>query len=235
MKANNIICQNISLQTCVEIQECFLLPDRPIPIYSPFENTSSSDQYFKLAIIGEIGSLLNLYCKQQRKYKTYQLQIINEAADIFIYFLIMILRYQDNKKTILEFENKWHDYKLMTMSEEEFNSIISKLIEQIMGMDARNYHNLAVGIFDKVVYVGQYASNSSWTKIIDSFHDTMLLKHLDNNNYATNFLYKGHGYVNLPKLLNIIKAEIASGKIVIEPKFFSNFENLVNQYLQQNG
>lgn len=73
----NLSCQNITFKTCFKIQECFRVPGNSIPIYSPFEKVGNWDRYFQLAIVGEIGSLLNLYCKQLRKYKQYQQQILN--------------------------------------------------------------------------------------------------------------------------------------------------------------
>lgn len=142
----------------------------------------------------------------------------------------MLMHYKENNKISLIIEDNWHNKIPFLKNETEFYSEIKLLIDQVFSFGEENYLNLTEEIFKKIVRIGQYASNNSWAVIIDTFHTTMLTKHLDPSNYAANMLYKGTGYVNLPMLLKVIQSEIRTGSIKLTPSRLNQFQKFVHNY-----
>lgn len=60
-------CNNINLGSCVEFQECFGYIKKGKTVYTPFEHVEDKDVFFQQAVVGELGTLLNYYCKTKKK------------------------------------------------------------------------------------------------------------------------------------------------------------------------
>ncbi|HLD05886.1 MAG TPA: hypothetical protein VJG90_09280 [Candidatus Nanoarchaeia archaeon] len=60
-------CEGLDLEACIEFQGIFALPSTgDLRVYSPFEYIKDPHTHFPLAIMGELGGVLNAYSKTAR-------------------------------------------------------------------------------------------------------------------------------------------------------------------------
>lgn len=195
---------DLTLRDCVEFQEVFWHEGK----YSPYEKVVKPLEYFVMATIGEIGSLINNYCKQTRSPNDYSKKIENECADIFIYLLTYILIVQKKKSLQLleSVEKNWSSPALNLKSEDLDYRLIS-LIEKVSfllkpGYEKHLTSDYFLELFEMIKSISYYLTGESWQEIINEFHLSTFETHTDFNNYTPDLMYRGSSYINFANLIS---------------------------------
>ncbi len=217
-------CKNIGLQSCVELQECFSYKIEGRTVYTPYELVDDLDIFFQQAVVGELGTLLNYYCKTKKKKAFYTLEVLDEAADIFIYFLTHVMLLNNREKLLAVIERDWDKEIKQILTDDELNKAIIRLVNNIFAFNLKTSEELVTDIFNDIVSIGCFTTGNTWQEIIDQFHLTLLNTHLDPKKYALNFRYIGSGYIDFGRLLNWIDMESKNKNLIIAPNIIKVFE-----------
>lgn len=197
----------ISLELCIDYQMCFFHKDK----FSPFELVENYKTYFPLALIGEIGSILNVYCKTFRSAKIYSPEISDECADTFIYLLIYGL-YIENETNVKVFErisDAWSTQPLTINNDYALCSLCAETIRDITTLpqlvDEKSDLPLTFErIFNNIKAVNYYVLHQDWQVTIDLFHEKSIQKFSEINSFALDYKYKGSCWLNIKKFLEFI-------------------------------
>jgi len=217
-------CKNINLQSCVELQECFGYKIKGKTVYTPYELVDDVDSFFQQAVVGELGTLLNYYCKTKKKKAFYSAEVLDEAADIFIYFLTHVMLLSNKKKLLAIIEKAWDKENKQLSSDSELNKSITELINNVFAFNLKTSEDLVLKIFNNIVLIGCFTTGNTWQEIIDQFHFVVLNNHLDPKKYALNFRYIGSGYIDFGRLLKWIEVETKNDNLNVAPNIIKIFE-----------
>jgi hypothetical protein len=216
--------KNISLRKTIDFQECFYHDGK----FSPFELAQDYKIFYPLAIIGEIGSLINNKCKSIRSQHSYAENIVNDCADIFIYLMLFGRMLEKHEKFSIfdDIESKWETPEKEIKSEKDFCKHISLLNEKIATFfteDTKLYTSDFFGsIFSIIKDISFYLTSSHWQEIINKFHISTLEEFSQINKYTPDKWYAGSCYVDFDKLVNFIE----SSEIQIPKKRILFFKRL---------
>lgn len=217
-------CKNIDFNSVVEFQRCFCYELNGKIVYTPFEHVEDVNNYFKQTIIGELGTLLNYYCKTKKKKAFYKTETLDEAGDLFIYFLIYAMILDDDNELLNEIDKLWNNNINTIQSEKNLNDVLLNLVTDVFSLNDSANKNLVSRIFENIVMVACYITGESWQKIVDEFHFSTLNKHLDPKKYSLNFRFEGTGYVDFEKIINWMKLQISIGNLEVAPNILKIFE-----------
>src|SRR5262245_15201145 len=195
---------DLSFHDCVEFQDCFLFEGH----FTPFEDVKDFHTYYPRVLLGEIGGLINLACKQVRSVNIYTEEITDECADIFVYLLLFgrMLEIHDRKPVLGLIQEDWNQKIDGVLTEEDFynecRSLIKK-IDRFLDPEAGPLYNPSYfrEIFWSLRRASRYITNREWQQVINDFHQQVLYKHTDVNNYTIDGLYRGCFRIHLDKLL----------------------------------
>lgn len=155
--------------------------------------------------------------------------MLDEAADIFIYFLIYVMTLNKRKEFLDIIEETWNKDIKKISTEKELNISILELVKDIFLLNSQTSEALVYKIFNNIVAIGCFATGKSWQVIIDKFHYTALNSHLDPKEYILNFRFQGSGYIDFDRLLKWIEREREKGNIEIAlgvTKTFKKFKEM---------
>jgi hypothetical protein len=196
--------RDISFTDCVEFQDCFLFDGK----FSPFENVGDFRKYYPRVLIGEIGGLLNLSCKVPRSANTYDDEIKDECADIFIYLLLFgrMLEIHDQKQVLCLIGKNWNEPVTVVLTEEEYYNECVGMIEKVccfLKSGKEQYYNEGYfyEIFLSIQQASKFITKQNWQHIINKFHEQVIQKHTDVSHFTPDGLYKGGCRINIDNLL----------------------------------
>jgi hypothetical protein len=224
-------CQSISLESTIDFQEIFAFNDeKGIRRYTPFESIESPHSYFPLATIGEIGGIIDPYCKTGRHRRDYTFDAINESADSFIYFLnyglILKNTLNESDDLIESIRNNWSKTFDNILNERDLLKVTGDtiyLLSKLKNKKDRTLNNYS-SIFKGIKTIGEYVTKMDWQVIIDKFHHSTLDMHLDPKRYTNDFWFQGSGKINFMHLLSWIKEQTKEGCLEVPKDLIKVFE-----------
>jgi hypothetical protein len=208
--------RDILFEDCVEFQDCFLFDGR----FSPFEKVddlmdyypSGFRDYYPLVLIGEIGSLINLSCKEVRSPNIYDKEIEDECADIFIYLLLFgrMLEIHDKKRVFGLIQEHWKRPVAGAITRNNYYSECRKMMKKVErflepGKERLYNEEYFYEIFSSLQQVSMFATRLEWQQVINNFHTQVIQKHTDPNSFTPDRLYRGSFRINIEKLLGFVE------------------------------
>ncbi|MCL5094110.1 MAG: hypothetical protein M1355_03195 [Patescibacteria group bacterium] len=198
--------KDINIKKCLEFQECFIHDG----VISPYEFAKDYKVFFPLAILGEIGGILNCYCKTIRSPHSYKDDLENEAVDVFIYFLHLIQMQEMNETINISstLEANWDKKIEKIINGEEFYKKILELhgyVSEFLNIkeklsDKEHYKK----IFFCIKSIDNFLSGQPWQESINNFHRMAIQEFTNVQKYTPDFWYNGSCFVNFNKLLDFI-------------------------------
>ncbi len=217
--------KDIGLVACIEFQEVFFHGN----ISSPYEFAKNWETYYPLTVLGEIGTLLNNYCKQIRSPNNYRKEIENDSADIFIFLLTlgMMIERKKGKKVFSKIKADWSATHLQLRNESEFTKEVLSLINNTSKLLNKDNYNevFFLRLFKSIKAVSTYVTKRPWQEVINNFHSYTLDKFTEFDRYTPDLWYRGSCYVNFSSL----RKWIEKNKVDLPPKrllFLSRMEKL---------
>jgi hypothetical protein len=193
--------KDLDLQACLEFQEIF----RSDAGYSPFEAVSRAE-FYPLAIVGEIGSLLNAYCKKPRSTNDYDAEVEDEAGDILIYLLMFLLATPiDAAELFGQLDRDWLVAADPIGDDRALLELAAKLVEcvRLLGLedgDAWTPAHMAT-VLRLLKAVACYCTGSGWQELINRSHDRLFAQFTKPANYTADLYYRATGYIDFSALL----------------------------------
>ena len=209
--------RDILFEHCVEFQDCFLFDGR----FSPFEKVEDLPDYYPngfrdyypLVLIGEIGSLINLSCKEVRSPNIYDKEIEDECADIFIYLLLFgrMLEIHDKKRVFGLIQEHWKRPVASVVTKSNYYSEcreMMKIVDRFLepGKEILYTEEYFYGIFSSLQQVSMFTTKLEWQQVINSSHKQLVQKHTDPTNFTPDGLYRGSSRINIEKLLRFVES-----------------------------
>jgi len=201
-----ITISNISLRSVLDFQEIFFHDN----LCSPYEEVDWHP-FFTLATLGEVGTLINSYCKQVRSPNSYSAEIENDCADIFIFFItgLMLLERNEKRQVYRLVEEEWDKSAHPIANDKELisalNGIQKLLISVIEAESTQIYTEQLFLEFTKLIKsISFYLTESSWQSVINKFHIFTAEEFTTPNAYTPDLWYKGSCFVNFELLLKWI-------------------------------
>jgi hypothetical protein len=203
---------NLSFEDCVRFQDCFLFDGK----FYPFEKVDNLPDYYPngfrdyypLVLNGEIGSLINLSCKEVRSVNIYDKEIEDECADIFIYLLLFgrMLEIHDKKRVFGLIQEHWKRPVAGVITRNNYYSECEELQDNIRRFRKPEKERLYneeyfYEIFSSIQQISKFKTGLEWQQVIDNFHRQIIQKHTDQNNFTPDGLYKGSSRINVDGLL----------------------------------
>lgn len=235
-------CEGISLEAAIAFQEIFAFTDgNGVRRYTPFESVANPHTYFPLAVIGELGGVIDAHCKTGRRRRDYRLDAVNEAGDSFVYFLIygLVLRDTMGESDFLirAVEQHWDCPAVAIDNDSQLLHMYSNTVSQLSKLDDVSERTKQVfgGIFSGIRSIGEYVTQLNWQAIIDAFHYSTLDMHLDPKRYTLDFRFQGSGHIDFDKLLEWIKAQSLAGHVQVPDDLIKVFKRYSQISANQRG
>jgi hypothetical protein len=205
--------KNIDLQSSLDFQEVFFHNN----ISSPYEFVDTWGYYYPLTVIGEIGTLLNNYCKSVRSPNNYKHDIENDCADIFVFFLTlgMMIERKTEYKVFSKIQSEWDTPVEKLEDEKDFIQKLKLLTDKVFLLtndDREKYYNSDsfLELFILIKEISVYTTSKDWQEVINTFHLDTLEKFTTFNRYTPDLWYMGSCFVDFNKLLTWIQENDAT-------------------------
>ena len=208
--------KDIDLDLCIEYQHCFFHDG----FFSPFENVQDYRTFFPMAILGELGSLLNVYCKTFRSPNDYLSELSNESADVFVYLLLYgLIRENDlNERIVQGIADRWGLEPSGPKNDQvlcEHVETIASTVLNLRCLDNPSLERAAfLEIFIHLKAIHSYMCQERWQTTINQFHCENVLKFSNPMAYTCDLMYRGSCWVNFDGLLGFVE----NAKIPISQK-----------------
>jgi hypothetical protein len=196
--------RDLSLQDCIEFQDCFLFDGK----FSPFEFAGNFQDYYPRVLMGEIGGLFNLSCKLARSPNIYDDEVEDECADIFIYLLLFgrMLEIHDKKEVFNLIGKRWNHTVAPLQTEGEYYDCCMTMMEKAIRFlkpGKEEYYNAEYfcDFFLSILQASNYRTKKEWRQVINKFHEKVIQNHTDPNHFTFDGLYKASFRINVEKLL----------------------------------
>lgn len=213
------IMKDIRLGECIAFQDIFWHNG----VYSPFEAIEEPSSYFALAMLGEIGTLLNAHMKASRSPNYYSKEIVDDCADIFVCLLLLLLTEQraGPSRIFDALEAEWDKQgSFLIASSFDFSNSVFRLIahvEELARYEVEHTNppsDLIVSIFNNLKAITFYLTGKSWQSIINSFHELVFQRHTDFQHFTSDTWYRGSALLRFDLLIQWAKRN----ELYIPPK-----------------
>jgi hypothetical protein len=168
--------------------------------------------YYPRVLIGEVGGLFNLSCKQVRSVSIYNNEIEDECADLFIYLLLFgrMLEIHDQKQVLGLIARHWNDPVTITLTEEEYYNRCKDILEKVLCFlksGKERYYNERhfYEIYSSIKQASKFITGLDWQSVINKFHQSVIQTHTNPNSFTSDGLYKGSFRINIDSLLRFIE------------------------------
>jgi hypothetical protein len=203
--------KDITFIHCVEFQDCFLFDGH----FSPFEEVDDFRTYYPRVLLGEIGGLFNLTCKQRRSANIYDDEIKDECIDIFVYLLLFgrMLEIHDHRTPFGQIREKWNGSSggetTNVVGDDDFYNECRRLmkrVDRLLDPGAEFLYNdgYFYEVFLSIQEISRYQTGLNWQQAVNDFHRQVIITHTDPKNIAADGLYKGVFRIDYGKLLKFI-------------------------------
>ncbi len=200
--------KNITLDECISLQESFFHDG----VFSPFEFVEDYHVFYPLAIIGEVGSLVNNFCKKIRSPNDYSSKIRNESADVFVYFLLFgrMIEKNEGLRVFGKIKENWDEEPSIIKDDFNFKGEIDILLKKISLFSSTEKNECYTEeffyeIFKLIKDINFYVTGSTWQEIINEFHINVIKEFTNIKKYSPDLWYNGSCYVNFSKIIDFIK------------------------------
>lgn len=191
--------RHLDFQSSVAFQDIFFHEGK----YSPYELVEDPRNFYISSLLGELGSLLNTYCKQVRSPNIYDRELHNDCVDIFIFLLLTALA-NNRKDLCASFEELWvSEVQNPLLSEKDFFVHVRDLVQKTLDLANDDFFTSKQfnEIFEGVKKINLFITKKNWVENITKTHREILIQEFtDPFRYTPEGYYRGSCYVNFQKL-----------------------------------
>lgn len=192
----------IDLYGCIELQECFFDGNA----YSPFECVKEPLKFYPMALLGEIGCLINTQCKTVRSTHDYFDTICHDCNDIFLY-LLLTGRILEKEYKNLKYSHALYKYWDKIDSYEGYTDVfrlLSSLNRLALQMITDHSTQIFIEFFKLFQYTNLILTERNWPDTATE-SSLQVLEEIDQGKPITpDLYYNGSFYINFKRLLKFI-------------------------------
>ena len=195
--------RNLDVDACLEFQQVFYDPKGR---YTPYELVDDPETYWPLSMFGEVGSLLNAYCKIPRSLKDYGPEIQDEAVDVFLYQIVTASLVRPSYPELLDgLREDWGKPPQLLNDDRQLFKPTWSLMDQVSGLPYPENNGYTTekfrDMFGLIKSIATYTTGKAWQPLINDAHVNYADIRTRPDEYTPDLRTKGAGYQDFNRLL----------------------------------